>query len=132
MRPEHLVVERHRRLVGDRGSRARRLALAFDKAQAAFRQVLDRFRPQPEHRTGRRLDGAVDAHRLLPAHRDPEELPASALLQPVAVVVRHDGEHRVAGLEPIAAALVEQIAGAGDGVLQHGERRLPASPPFQS
>ena len=70
----------------------------------------------------------MDADRLLPAHRDPEEFPAAALLDPVAVIVRHDDKHGVAGLQPVAAALVLQVAGAGDGVLQHGERRLAAPP----
>ena len=42
------------------------------------------------------------------------------------MVVRHDGEHRVAGFHPVAAALVLEIAGAGDGVLEHREGHLPA------
>jgi hypothetical protein len=37
------------------------------------------------------------------------------------MIVRHDGQHRVARPQPIAPPLVEQVAGAGDRVLQHRE-----------
>ena len=89
-------------------------------------QMLDRLRLQPEHRTGRRQDQPVHADRFLAGDRKPEEFPAAAILDPVAMIVRHHAEHRIARQQPVAAALVEQIAGAGHRMLQHGEGRLAA------
>ena len=68
----------------------------------------------------------MDAQRLGAMHRYPEELPAPALFDPVAVGVRDDDQHRLAGFDPVGAVSVAQIAGAADRVLQHRERCLPA------
>ena len=44
------------------------------------------------------------------------------------MVVRDHAEHRIARQQAVAATFVEQIAGTGHGVLEHGEGRLPARP----
>ena len=92
--------------------------------------MVDRLRLQPEHRPGGRKDEAVDAQRFLAVHRYPEIFPARVLLQPVAVIVRHQHQQRVAGAETIIAVLVAQPPGSADRVLKHGERRLAALAPI--
>ncbi|MCY1299150.1 hypothetical protein D9M70_486670 [compost metagenome] len=71
----------------------------------------------------------MDAQGFVAVHRDPEELPAPAVFQPVAMIVRHEQEQRFAFAHPIAPVLVAQVSSTRDRVLQHGERGVAALPP---
>ena len=126
LRSEHVVVKRTDRVICNCRGCAGRLTLPVDETQTTFGDAVDGLALQPQHRTGLGLDRAVNAYRLLAAHRNPEELPAAALFQPVAVVVRNNHQHRVARLQPVMAALVEKPSLTADRMLQDGERRLAA------
>lgn len=130
-RAEDVVVKRHRRFVGNRrgGTRRRR---APHQTQAAIGEVIDGRGLQLQHRASGRKHHLVDAQRFLAIHRDPEIFPAVALLQPVAMIVRHQNEQRVAALKAIVAVLIAQLAAAADRVLQHGEGVWPRRRPSQS
>ncbi|ENN85051.1 hypothetical protein RHSP_57389 [Rhizobium freirei PRF 81] len=128
MRAEDIVIERHRHLIGDGRGRGGRLGTP-DKPQAAIGKVIDGRLLQLQHGAGRGQDQAMDAQRFLAVHRDPEIFPALPLLQPVAVIVRHENEQRLPGVHTIAATLIAQPAGAADRMLKHGKRCLAAPAP---
>ncbi|CAM2147173.1 protein of unknown function [Pararobbsia alpina] len=71
----------------------------------------------------------MQAQGLAPGHRNPEELPASALIDPVPVRMRHDDEHGLAGADPVAVTLVVEASFAGNAVLEHGERHRATTAP---
>src|SRR6185295_8359165 len=82
---EDVIVEGGRSFIGNRRGSAGGLPATLDEAKAAAGQMLDRLRAKLQHRSGRRLDVAMDAHRFGAAHRDPEEFPAAIVLEPVAM-----------------------------------------------
>src|SRR5271166_3138643 len=71
----------------------------------------------------------MQPERLLAGHRQPEELPAFAVLDPILVLMGDDDQHRLAGAYASPVTFVLEPARAGQRMLDDRERRLAALAP---